>query len=115
MRIAGLGFRSLATMASFDAALALIPGADAVATAEDKAPALAQFAQKSGLALIAVPLAALKAHPRPGSPRVQARYGTGSLAESAALAAAGPGARLLQSRLVTPDRLVTIALAESTP
>lgn len=41
----------------------------------------------------------------------QATYGTGSVAEAAALAAAGPGARLLSARLISPDRLATCAIA----
>jgi cobalt-precorrin 5A hydrolase len=46
------------------------------------------------------------------SPRQPARYGKGSVAEAAALAACGPGARLLVSRRVGPDGLATVALAE---
>ncbi|MHA6346914.1 cobalamin biosynthesis protein, partial [Roseivivax sp. CAU 1761] len=41
-----------------------------------------------------------------------ARYDTGSVAEAAALAAAGPGARLLGPRAVSPDGCATCALAQ---
>ena len=40
---------------------------------------------------------------------------TGSVAEAAALAAAGPGARLLAPRVISGDRMATCALAESAP
>ena len=48
------------------------------------------------------------------SPRVQALYGTGSVAEAAALAAAGPGARLLAPRAQSADGMATAAIAERT-
>jgi cobalt-precorrin 5A hydrolase len=44
------------------------------------------------------------------APRVQALYGTGSVAEAAALVGAGPGARLVTPRQVIGG--VTIAVAE---
>ena len=115
MIVAGFGFRQGATLASLQSALALTQGAEAIATAEDKAHALADFAHLTGLPLIAVTKVQLQAHARPGSPRAKSLYGTGSVAESAALAAAGPGARLTQPRVTTPDAQVVIALAESAP
>lgn len=45
------------------------------------------------------------------SPRVRAERGTGSVAEAAALAAAGPGARLLAAREISEDRLATCSIA----
>lgn len=45
------------------------------------------------------------------SPRIQARYGTGCVAEACALAAAGPQARLLLARTISPDRCATLAVA----
>ena len=48
------------------------------------------------------------------SPRVLSLTGLPSLAEAAALAAAGPGARLLGPRLAAAGE-ATCALAESTP
>jgi cobalt-precorrin 5A hydrolase len=47
------------------------------------------------------------------SPRVQALRGVGSVAEAAALAAAGPGARLLGPRAVSACGTATAALAEA--
>jgi len=43
---------------------------------------------------------------------VPARYGARSVAEAAALAAAGPGARLVGTRVISDDRLATAAIAE---
>ena len=45
------------------------------------------------------------------SARVLAERGTGSVAEAAALAAAGPGARLLGPRVFSSDRMASCALA----
>lgn len=109
MRIAGMGFRKSATTAQLAEALRAAGGAGALATAWDKAHALAPL----GLPVHAVPLHALQAHARPGSPRVQALYGTGSLAESAALAAAGPGATLIQPRRTFAEGAVVVAIAET--
>lgn len=109
MRIAGLGFRKSATPAQLADALRQAGGAGALATAWDKAAALAPL----GLPVHAVQLEALKQNARPGSPRVQALYGTGSLAESAALAAAGPGAILIQPRQSFAEGAVVVAIAET--
>jgi cobalt-precorrin 5A hydrolase len=46
------------------------------------------------------------------SARVRERFGTGSVAEASALAAAGPGARLLGPRVISGDGLATAAIAE---
>lgn len=109
MRIAGLGFRKSATTAQLAEALEAAGGAGALATAWDKAAALAAL----GLPVHAIPRPALEAHARPGSARVQALYGTGSLAESAALAAAGPGATLIQPRRSFAQGAVVVAIAET--
>ena len=45
------------------------------------------------------------------SAKVAERFGTGSVAEAAALAAAGPGAQLLGPRVVSGDGLATAAIA----
>ena len=42
-------------------------------------------------------------------------YRAGSVAEAAALAAAGPGARLLAPRMISADRMASCALAMSLP
>jgi cobalt-precorrin 5A hydrolase len=116
MRAAGFGFRGAATVASLRDALARAgDGADLLATAADKAGAepIRALARDLGLALRAVAPADLAAQETlTRSPRVAARFGTGSLAEAAALAAAGPGARLLGPRVVSGDGLATAAIAE---
>jgi cobalt-precorrin 5A hydrolase len=47
------------------------------------------------------------------SQRILDRFGTGSLAEAAALAAAGPQARLVAVRVVSGDTMATAAIAEN--
>jgi cobalt-precorrin 5A hydrolase len=47
------------------------------------------------------------------SARVQALFGTGSLAEAAALVAAGPNARLLAAKTTSPCGRATCAIAIS--
>ena len=49
------------------------------------------------------------------SPRVQALHNTGSVAEAAALAGCGPGARLVLTRIISPCGRATIAISETTP
>jgi cobalt-precorrin 5A hydrolase len=120
MRVAGFGLRDRATVGALQAALAAAGGAAglaAIATAEDKAghPALAALAGRLGLPLRAVPLAAIAAAPAAPARHAPARYGGRSLAEAAALAAAGPGARLLASRAASPDGTATCAIAEAPP
>jgi cobalt-precorrin 5A hydrolase len=109
MIVAGLGFRKDASVNSLRDALACT-GAQpqALATAADKAeaPAFRALAAEMGLPLFAISLADLKSQP------TQDLYGTGSLAEAAALAAAGPNARLLGPRVISKDGKATAALAE---
>lgn len=114
MRVAGLGFRRGASAESLRAALALVGKADALATAKDKVsePGFSRLAKELGLFVHAVSRADLAAQGIEGSARVIAEYGTGSVAEAAALAAAGPGARLISSRRTGPDGMAVVALAE---
>jgi cobalt-precorrin 5A hydrolase len=113
MIVAGFGFQSGAGLASLQAALqATGCQVQALATAENKAMGLTKLAQQLGLPVISVSGADLAAHARPGSQRVLALYGTGSVAESAALAAAGRGARLIISRTSSPDGQAVAAIAE---
>lgn len=118
VKIAGLGFRAQATVASLRSALqaAGTHGISALATAEDKAhaPALLQLAAELGLPVLAVPLAALQQQAANASPHAPARYGGHSLAEAAALTAAGIGAQLVTARGVSTDRMATAAIAENT-
>ena len=115
MKVAGLGFRRGTTVESLRSALALVAGVEALATAEDKAgePGLQALVAETGLPLRAVPQVMLAAQNVEGSARVKALYGTGSVAEASALAAAGPGARLLVPKLAGPDGKAVVALAES--
>ena len=121
MIVAGLGFRRGVTLEGLSAALALVAEVvgsavvEALATAEDKAgePGLHQLVAETGLPLHVVPQALLVAQRVEGSARVKALYGTGSVAEASALAAAGPCARLLVPKLIGPDGRVVVAVAES--
>jgi cobalt-precorrin 5A hydrolase len=119
MIVAGFGFRSSADETALASALmaaqeAAGVRAQALATAADKAenPALVALALRRNLPLIAVPLGELG---RTGtlSQKIPARYGGRSLAEASALAAAGPGARLLVSRVASMDGKAMAAMAES--
>ncbi|MBH1973484.1 MAG: cobalamin biosynthesis protein [Rhodobacteraceae bacterium] len=117
MIVAGMGFRQSASLAALRDAFARAGGgsAQAIATAEDKAgaPTFRAFAAECGLPIHSVPMADLAGQPvQTQSTRVAALYGTGSLAEAAALAAAGPGARLLAPRVTSQDGTATAALAE---
>ena len=119
MRVAGLGFRPQADVSSLREALQLAggnAGLTALATAQDKAtaPALTDLAAELGLPVIAVPLVMLGDQAATPSAHVPERYGAHSLAEAAALAAAGPGARLVAARKVSIDKMATAAIAENT-
>ncbi|MCM3564736.1 cobalamin biosynthesis protein [Hydrogenophaga intermedia] len=85
----------------------------ALATAQDKCdhPALAQLAAELGLPVASVPLAYVRAQSTQPSPHAPARYGFQSLAESAALAAAGQGAVLASRRHISADGTATAAIA----
>ena len=117
MIVAGFGFRQAATIESLLDALYRAGGPHRpalIATAADKAasPAFRALAARLALPCHAVPPEAL-AQPETAtrSGIVRARRGTGSVAEAAALVAAGPGAVLLAPRAVSADRLATCALA----
>jgi cobalt-precorrin 5A hydrolase len=116
MIVAGMGFRQSADLTALREAFLAAGGARAtvIATAEDKAqaPVLQAFAAERHLPILAITAAELAAQTTPTqSPRVTARYGTGSLAEASALAAAGPKARLLSPRVQSTDGTATAALA----
>lgn len=87
---------------------------DLLATAQAKAqsPALQALARRLSRPLCAIPAVALAAQvTATRSAAAMAAHGTGSVAESAALAAAGAGARLLAPRVISSDRMATCALA----
>jgi cobalt-precorrin 5A hydrolase len=116
--VAGFGFRAAATAVSLQDALARAAGprpVAALAAPEDKARADAfrAFAATIGLPVLGVAPGALRAAGTlTCSPVSLAARGAGSVAEAAALAAAGEGARLLAPRAVSGDGMATCALAE---
>ncbi|WP_286760280.1 MULTISPECIES: cobalamin biosynthesis protein [Sulfitobacter] len=115
MTVAGIGLRADATEADLHAALALTRRRpDTLATLAIKVtPALRRFADSLGLPLIELSEADIADIPtRTVSPRVQARFGTGSLAEAAALRVAGRGAKLTTLRVTSPNGMATVAIAE---
>jgi cobalt-precorrin 5A hydrolase len=124
MIVAGIGLRPGTTEADvracLDAALAaaeLMPGtALRLATLGSRAgeAGLIAVAKARKAELVAVPdeaLAGYEAACATRSTRIAGLYGVGSVAEAAALAAAGPGAVLIQPRIATAR--VTCALARS--
>lgn len=116
MIAAGFGFRAAATRASFDDAYRqLARRAEVFATADDKAQAaeMMDFAAHHGVRLVDVdPQTLASQNTLTLSQASQTARNAGSVAEAAALAAAGPGARLLAPRVVSSDRMATCALAE---
>lgn len=120
MIVAGFGFRAGADLSALQAALsgaqAGHPAVNALAAPHDKTVLPARLAAQLGLPLIAIPPEALQAvrTETRSAASLRAR-GTGSVAEAAALAAAGPGARLIARRFISPDRMATCAIAEGTP
>jgi cobalt-precorrin 5A hydrolase len=115
MRVAGIGFRGAATLASLKDALLRAGGdADALATADAKAraPVMQALAAELGLSIRAIDRQSLGAEVTlTQSPKVAERFGAGSVAEAAALAAAGPGSALLAPRAISRDGLATAAIA----
>ncbi|MFB6462511.1 cobalamin biosynthesis protein [Bradyrhizobium tunisiense] len=118
MKVAGLGFRKDVTLASLREALLAAGGAEglaAMATVSDKADteSLKQLARECGVPIKAVPADVLAGIDTPTQSKLVAEtFGTGSIAEAAALAAVGPGARLIATRVVSQDRTATAAIAE---
>lgn len=116
MIVAGFGFSNRATIDSLRDALDRASQGtrpDALATAKDKAPTLGALAAELDLPLHGIAADMLCAQKTPTqSARVLAERETGSVAEAAALAAAGPGARLLTRRVHSTDRMATCSLAQ---
>ncbi|MCK1361018.1 cobalamin biosynthesis protein [Bradyrhizobium sp. 199] len=118
MKVAGLGFRKNVTLASLREALQAAGGAEglaALATVSDKADAeaLKQLARECSVPITAFPADLLAGIDTPTQSRLVAeKFGTGSIAEAAALAGAGPRARLIATRVVSQDRTATAAIAE---
>lgn len=118
MIVAGFGFRNGVTDASLMEAFARTGHSGdvaAVATAEGKAtdPGLAALAASLRAPIRAIDHQTLaQQDTQTHSDASRAAYGTGSLAEAAALAAAGAGGRLLGARVTSSDGMATCALAE---
>lgn len=73
---------------------------------------LHEAARELGVELVFLPLAALRARKAPAathSPRVQALFGVGSIAEAAALVGAGANSRLVAPRVTTPVAACALA------
>lgn len=116
MIVAGFGFRTGATLAALQDALARAGGAQGVthlATLAAKADGLAELADALDLPIVALRAEEMKGVETPTrSDRVAALFGAGSVAEAAALVAAGTGARLRGPRSVSADGTATAAIAE---
>jgi len=122
MRVAGIGFRGGAGLASLQDALQRALDAagggtlDALVSeaAKSRAPEFRELAQLLQLPGLGVTQSDLEQMITPTqSQRIQDRFGTGSLAEAAALAAAGPQAQLVVQRVISGDGMATAAIAES--
>lgn len=120
MRVAGIGFRGAASVSDLRAALAAAQGdrppVQAIVTEASKARAevFRAFAADLGVPGLGVPLVDLAEMITPTqSQRIQDKFGTGSLAEAAALAAAGPTAVLVAARAVSGNGMATAAIAET--
>ena len=119
MKVAGFGFRKGAGIDSLLAALEAAGGQGGltlIATVADKADAEAfqALADRLALPVEAVPAETLAwVTVETQSEKSKAMYGTGSVSEAAALIAAGPKARLLASRVISPDTMATCAIAEA--
>lgn len=116
MIVAGIGFRSKAPVDALAEALALAQAAGgpeitalATATAKAQSPQITALAARLNLPLIAVDVAGTDTPTRSG--HVITRFATGSLAEAAALRAAGPDATLLGPRVTSSDGMATAAIA----
>ena len=121
--VIGVGFRKEASARSIGevvtnaSAQAAMPGAASLlAVLEDKAahPGLRVAADTAHLPIEAVGTHAMRAadaHVATRSAQVKRYRDVGSVCEAAALAAAGPGARLLVGRIVSADRHATAAAA----
>ncbi|PPQ43059.1 cobalamin biosynthesis protein [Rhodopseudomonas palustris] len=124
--VIGVGFRSAASASSIidvieTARRAATPHQpSALATAADKADhtGLREAATAAALPVLPIDPTALDqaaARITTSSAVVAHHRGVGSVCEAAALAAAGPTARLIVSRLISQDRLATAAVAIEEP
>jgi len=126
MIVAGIGCRKGATAEEIDAAIEAAlqetgqvrEALTLLATSDGKGgePGLIHAANEAGLELMLVKPAALEAagpRTKSFSPRVKEMFGVPSVAEAAALAAAGPDSTLLAPRTIVGP--VTCAIAGAAP
>lgn len=117
MRVAGIGFRKDAPLSALRAVLAeaerLGGPVNGIATIQGKADSavLVALARERGLPISSVAVAGVVTPTQ--SERVQAMHGTGSVAEAAALVAAGQGSIITVRRVSSVDGMATAAIAES--
>lgn len=117
MIAAGFGFRRAVCVESLSDVFERARGqaqVSVLATAHDKAQTAAFVRFAGGLSLPVQPIDAeglSRQETLTRSDAALATHGTGSVAEAAALAAAGPGARLIGPRIVSEDGMATCALA----
>ena len=114
MRVAGIGCRAGAPLAALEEVLDALPGpVDMLATIPERGKEVLRLARARHMDLRVIPSAHLAGIATPTqSVRVQALFGTGSVAEAVALVACGQGARVLGQRVVSADGSATAALAE---
>ena len=122
MRVLGLGFRAAAELASLQDAMRLAleaagsPKIDALVSeaAKSREKPFQELARLMGIPGLGVTQSDLQQMITPTqSQRIQDKFGTGSLAEAAALAAAGPNARLVVQRVISGDGKATAAIAQN--
>ncbi|GHC28656.1 precorrin methylase [Aidingimonas halophila] len=115
--MAGFGFRRAARLESLADALARLEThygvVDRLAATQTMSSLVQELGDRRGIAVIAVADAALASVTTLTYSRHSLRTrGTGSVAEAVALLAAGPDATLFGPRLISVDRLATVAVAE---
>ena len=128
MIVAGIGCRKGATAEEIDAAIdaalkqaRIAPSElDALATSDGKGSevGIIEAAAGRGVRLVLVRPADLEdagARAESHSPRVQAMFNVPSVAEAAALAAAGPNSKLVVARISLGPATCAIAVAGKTP
>ena len=128
MIVAGVGFRQgveageiVALVEQALARASLAPAVlDRLATVEALAavPAFTEAARQLAVAALPVDadtLAAAAPKVRTRSERSLAAHGVGSVAEAAALGAAGPGAALVLARIASPSATCALARGAATP
>lgn len=113
IRAIGIGLNARATRAALAEVLDRLGVGDRLATVTERSRRLSVLAGGRPEAIAAVHPAALRGIATPTqSPRVQALYGTGSVAEASALVAAGRAARIVTPRTTSSCGTVTGAVAE---